>query len=65
MILNATDGKKYEAHVFASKPLVRATSIELDYDDVMQLIEMKNPAHLQFIMETIFMRLVPKGYKSA
>lgn len=61
MIINATDGKKYEAHVFASKPVVKTTSIELDYNDVRQLIEMEDPTHLQFIMEAIFMRLVPKG----
>lgn len=61
MILNTTNGKKYEAHVLASKPVVKATSVELDYDDVMQLIEMEDPTHLQFIMEAIFMRLVPKG----
>lgn len=53
MIINTLDGKKYEAHVFASKHVVKATSIELDYDDVMQLIEMEDPTHLQFIMETI------------
>lgn len=61
MIINTLDGKKYETRVFASKPVVKATSVELDYDDVRKLLEMKNPTHLQFIMETIFMRLVPKG----
>lgn len=60
MILNTSDGKKYEARVLASKPVVKATSIELDYDDMRQLIEMNNPTNLQFIMEEMFMRLVPK-----